>query len=61
MTQASTPILSNVFKIVLMVLGSLLLVGLVVAVIGIFPAPMLGMLALIGISMALVPMFLRGR
>lgn len=61
MVQASTHIFGNAFKIVLMAIGSLLLIALVVSVIGIFPTPMLGVLALVGVGLALLPVFLRGR
>ncbi len=49
------------FKIVLMVLGSLLLIGLVVTIVDIFPTPMFGVLALAAIGIALLPLFFRKR
>ncbi len=61
MTHASNPSLGNMFKIALMVLGSLLLIGLVVTIVGIFPTPMLGVLALAAIGIALLPLFFRER
>lgn len=61
MTHASNSSLGNMFKIVLMVLGSLLLIGLVVTIVDIFPTPMLGVLALAAIGIALLPLFFRER